>query len=225
MQAPAHKNVPLNFVISPAFQEYVDHVSESKYHAPTRWDLLKALEEICDILTVDTQKQMSEILFLAVCADSWSSAGRHLTAVTRGNPGFNIYLNSYENLGSEHAQGAADAQKHCVMTSLGFNVDMDPHDSNFPTAKVAVMTSDITALMPATARALSISKLCKGMQWAPCMAHVANLLLLDQPKVPAIASLLAHAKQIARVFRVGNFRKLFLLWVCSLLILTCCTVI
>jgi hypothetical protein len=81
---------------------------------------------------------------------------------------------------------------------------MDPHDSNFPTAKVAVMTSDTTALMPATARALGTSKLCNGMQWAPCMAHVANLLLLDQLKVPTIASLLAHAKQIARVFRVGN---------------------
>jgi hypothetical protein len=57
------------------------------------------------------------------------------------------------------------------------------------------------------------------------MAHVANLLLLDQLKVPAIASLLAHAKQIARVFRVGNFRKLFLLYACSLLILICCTVV
>jgi hypothetical protein len=102
---------------------------------------------------------------------------------------------------------------------------MDPHDSNFPTAKVAVMTSDTTALMSATARALGTSKFCKGMQWAPCMANVANLLLLDQLKVPTIASLLAHAKQIARVFRVGNFRKLFLLCVCSLLILTCCTVI
>jgi hypothetical protein len=111
------------------------------------------------------------------------------------------------------------------MISLGFKVDMDPHDSNFPTAKVAMMTSDTTALMPATARALGTSKLCKGMQWAPCMAHVANLLLLDQLKVPAIASLLAHAKQIAKVFRVGNFRKLFLLCACSLLILTCCTVI
>jgi hypothetical protein len=41
------------------------------------------------------------------------------------------------------------------------------------------------------------------------MAHVANLLLLRQLRVPAIASLLAHAKQIAKVFRVGNFRKLF----------------
>jgi hypothetical protein len=225
MQALAQKNVAFNFVTSPAFQEYVDHVSESKHHAPTRWDLVQALEEICNILTANTQKQMSESLFLAVCADSWSSAGRHLTAVTGGNPGLNIYLNSYENLGSEDAQGAADAIQQCIMTSLGFKVDMDPHDSNFPTAKVAVMTSDLTALMPATARALGTSKLCKGMQWAPCMAHVANLLLLDQLKVPAIASLLAHAKQIAKVFRVGNFRKLFLLCACSLLILTCCTVI
>jgi hypothetical protein len=194
MQALAHKNVPYIFVTSLAFQEYVDHVSESERHAPTRWDLVEALEEICDILTAKTQKQMSESLFLAVCADSWSSAGRHLTAATGGNPGLNIYLNSYKNLGSEDAQGAANAIQQGVMTSLGFKVDMDPHDSNFPTAKVAVMILDSTALMPATARALRSSK---GMQWAPCMAHVANLLLLDQLKVPTIASLLAHAKQIA----------------------------
>jgi hypothetical protein len=37
------------------------------------------------------------------------------------------------------------------MISLGFKVDMDPHDSNFPTAKVAMMTSGTTALMPTTA--------------------------------------------------------------------------
>jgi hypothetical protein len=115
------------------------------------------------------------------------------------------------------------------MISLGFKVDMDSHDSNFPTAKVAMMTSDTTALMPATARALGTSKLCKGMQWVPRMAHVANLLLLEQLKVPAegtsVASLLAHAKHIARVFRVGNFRKLFLLYACSLLIPICCTVV
>jgi hypothetical protein len=225
MQALVHKNVPFNFVTSPAFQEYVDHVSESKHRAPARWGLVKALEDICDILMAKTQKQMSESLFLAVCADTWSSAGRHLTAVTGGNPGLNIYLNNYENLGSEDAQGAADAIQQCVLTSLGFKVDMDPHDSKFPTAKVAVMTSDTTALMPATARALGTSNLCKGMQWAPCMAHVANLLLRNQLKVPTIASLLAHAKQIARVLRLGNFRKHFLLCFCSLLVLTCCTVI
>jgi hypothetical protein len=39
MQALAHENVHINFVTSPAFQEYVDHVSESKHHAPILWDL------------------------------------------------------------------------------------------------------------------------------------------------------------------------------------------
>jgi NADPH-dependent ferric siderophore reductase len=92
---------------------------------------------------------------------------------------------------------------------IGFKVDVDPHDSNLPTAKVTVMISDTTALMPAMAQALDTSKLCKGMQWAPCMAYVANLLLLDQLKVPAIASLLAHAKQIAKVLRADNFCSVF----------------
>jgi hypothetical protein len=72
---------------------------------------------------------MSDSLFLAVCADSRSSAGRHLTAITGGNPGLNIHLNSYENMGSEDAQSAADAIQQCLMTSLGFQVDMDPQDA------------------------------------------------------------------------------------------------
>jgi hypothetical protein len=184
MQALAQTNVPFNFVTSPAFQEYVDRVSKGKHHAPTGWDLVKALKNICDILTAKTQRQMWESHFLAVCAGSWSSAGRHLTAGTGDNPGLNIYLDSDENLGSEDAQSADNAIQSCLMTSLGFKVDMDSHDSVFPAAKLAVMTSETTALMPATARALGTSKLFKGMQWAPCMAHVAKLLLLDQLKVP-----------------------------------------
>jgi hypothetical protein len=94
MQAIEQKNVPFNFVTSPVIQEYVDHVSEGKHHAPTRCDLVKALEEICDILTAKTQKQMLESHFLAVCADSWSSAGCHLTAVTGGNPGLNMFIST-----------------------------------------------------------------------------------------------------------------------------------
>jgi hypothetical protein len=45
----------------------------------------------------------------------------------------------------------------------------------------------------------------------PCFPHVSNLALLDQLKIPSIAKLLSHAKQIVTVFRVGTFRKVFLL--------------
>ena len=65
------------------------------------------------------------------------------------------------------------------------------------------------------ARALGKTNLCKGMQWASCFSHVCNLNLLDQLQVPAIANMLAHAKQIAKVFRSGHFRKLFMMCVSS----------
>jgi hypothetical protein len=42
-----------------------------------------------------------------------------------------------------------------------------------------------------------------------CLTQVAYLLLLDQLKMPTIASLLAHAKQIAKAIRVGNFASFF----------------
>jgi hypothetical protein len=106
----------------------------------------------------------------------------------------------------------------CTMTSLGYKVDMDPGKPEYPHGKLSVMTSDTTSIMPAIARELGKLPLCKGLVWAPCFPHVCNLLLLDQLKVPAIAKLLAHSRQITAVFRVGGFRKLFLMCDCRLLL-------
>jgi hypothetical protein len=36
MQTLAQKNVPFNLVTSPAFQEHVNHISESNHHDPIR---------------------------------------------------------------------------------------------------------------------------------------------------------------------------------------------
>jgi hypothetical protein len=211
MKAMAHKNIPFNFVTSSYFKSYVDFVSASVFTAPTRYDLVKALEHICDTIATRVQNQLRRSPYMAICTDSWTSNGRHLTAVTAGNPGCTIYLNSYENLGSDSADAGAGALSDCVMTSLGYKVDMDPASSDFPHGKVAIMTSDTTNVMPATARELGKLPLCKGLLWAPCFPHVCNLLLLDQLKVPAIANLLAHSRTITAVFRNGSFRKLFLM--------------
>jgi hypothetical protein len=63
--------------------------------------------------------------------------------------------------------------------------------------------------MPATSRELAKKPMFQCLVWFPCFSHVANLCLLDMLKVPAIAGLLASAKQITTTFRVGNFRKQF----------------
>jgi hypothetical protein len=49
MKAMAEENVPFNFVTSHYFQAYVAFVSGLSYSTPYRHDVVKALEDICDI--------------------------------------------------------------------------------------------------------------------------------------------------------------------------------
>jgi hypothetical protein len=211
MKALAQKNIAFSFVESEYFQAYVSYITAGLYKAPSRHHLVAALEDICDVLTTKIRQVLTASPYMSICADSWTKAGRHVTAITAGSPGQSIYMNSYENLGSDTAEVSAMAIHECIMVSLGLKPDMSSSELSFPVGKVAVMTSDTTAVMPATAKRLGEMDLCKGLVWAPCFSHVANLLLLDQLKVHAIADLLAHAKQIVTTFRVGNFRKLFIM--------------
>jgi hypothetical protein len=147
---------------------------------------------------------------LSICADAWTSTGRHITAVTGGGPGQSVYLNSYENHSYDTAETTAAAIHGCVLVSLGLKTNIEPTDKCYPTCKVAIFTSDTTALMPATARELSKKPMFQCLVWVPCFSHVANLCLLDMLKVPAISGLLASAKQISTTFRAGNFCKQFI---------------
>jgi hypothetical protein len=103
----------------------------------------------------------------------------------------------------------------CIIVSLGLKPDMSSSELSFPVGKVAVMPSDTTAVMPATAKLLGEVDLCKGLDVV--LRYLASVplsrgqLLLDQLKVFAITDLLAHAKQIVTTFPVGNFRKLFII--------------
>jgi hypothetical protein len=221
MRAFADKNIAFNFATSTSFQQYVSYISRDKFSALSRSDLVRSLEELCDVITTKVGRLLRESCFISKCADAWTSAGRHVTAITAGNPGLTIYMNSYENLGTDDAVSGAEAVAACILTSLGLGEGCDADSTAFP-SKVAVLTSDTTAMMPAMAQQLQQMPLCKGLVWAPCFSHVANLLLQDQLHVPDIAQLLAHAKQIVLTFRSGGFRKMFILYAQSYRCLTFC---
>jgi hypothetical protein len=121
MKAMAHKNIPFRFVTSPQFQSYVDYVSGSVFSAPTRYELVKALEQICATIATKVRNQLRRSPDIGVCVDGWTSAGRHLAAVTAGNPGCTIYLNSYENLGNDSAE-AYTGMKGTYSYTLGTKV-------------------------------------------------------------------------------------------------------
>jgi hypothetical protein len=93
---------------------------------------------------------------------------------------------------------------------MGLDEDLPPDSSKIPRSRVAVMTSDTTNVMPATARELLSYPLCEGMIWVPCISHVLNLFLVDQLTIPSFKLLLQHSKQIVTTFRTGAFHKLFL---------------
>jgi hypothetical protein len=92
--------------------------------------------------------------YISICADSWTKAGCHVTAITAGSPGQAIYMNSYENLGSDTDDVSAKAIHEGIIVSLGLKPDTTSNDQSFPVEKLAVMTSDTTAVMPATAKRL-----------------------------------------------------------------------
>jgi hypothetical protein len=56
MKALAEKNVPLNFDTSRYFQGYTALISDHRYNAPARFNLVCALEDVCDILGVKIKK-------------------------------------------------------------------------------------------------------------------------------------------------------------------------
>lgn len=93
---------------------------------------------------------------------------------------------------------------------MGLDESLPPEHDAIPRARVAIMTSDTTNVMPATARELQKYPLCEGMIWVPCTPHALNLYLVDQLAIPSFKVLLQHAKQIVTVFRSGAFHKIFL---------------
>jgi hypothetical protein len=204
MRAFADTNVAFNFATSTSFHQYVSYISRDKFPAPSRWGLVRTLEELCDVITSKVSMLLRESCFISICADSWTSAGRHVTAITAGNPGLTIYMNSYENLCTDDAVLGAEAIAACILTSLGLEEGCDTDNTAYP-SKLAVLTSDTTAMMPAMARRLRKMPHCKGLVWAPCFSHVANLLLQDQLHVPDIAQLPAHARQIFKILSTWPF--------------------
>jgi hypothetical protein len=119
MKALTKQNVPLNFVTSKYFQGYVAYITGMTFTAPSRWDLVRALEDISDIIAGKFKELFRNAAFMGICADSWTSTGRHITAVTGGLPGTSIYLDSYENLGTDDAVTCASAFHDCMLVTMG----------------------------------------------------------------------------------------------------------
>jgi hypothetical protein len=212
MKFCAEKNIAFNVTSSTYFKAFVAHISQNRYEAPTSYHLVKALDELSRSIDLRVSSLLNKTPFVAGCIDSWTHAGKHVTAITGGPSDCSLYLSSFELSGPETADAIAPAVHQCFLESIGLPVSLSQTDSRYPKFKVSMFTTDTTNLMPATAKELSKKfDMFLGMLWISCFSHCANLLLLDQLKVPCFADLLAHARQITTTFRnSNNFRKLFL---------------
>ena len=211
MKALAERGVAFDFTTNRYFQAFVSFVSKKRHSAPSRYELVKALDDITERISQKLREMLERTAFVGICVDAWTKAGRHLSAVTGGSPGISALLNAYETHGADNAENTAIAIIDCVLSAMGHDPDMPTEHASFPTAKVSVITTDTTNMMPAMARLLAEHPLCLGAVWARCFAHVGNLLLLDQLKVHSVGQLLAHCTQAVRVFRIPAIRKLFLM--------------
>jgi hypothetical protein len=210
MKFMTEKSLPFHLTTSKYFQAYVAFISGQRFSAPSRYHLLKALDTICEEIDGKVQRYLTTSSFFSVQLDSWSSHGRHISAVMVSSPGLSVFANAYENWAADTAVNSAAALHSCCLASLGLSPDLPPTDERIPCGKLAGITSDTTAVMPKTAQEAAKMRLAKGALWIPCFSHVMNLYFLDQVReVSVIKLLLVHAKQVVTVFRLATFRKIF----------------
>jgi hypothetical protein len=217
MRFRAARNIAPTALVCTEFADCISFFPAGRHTSVTRYHLMLALQDVCGRIDSQKCRLLTGYCSIGFSADNWSKVGRYITAIPAGNPGTSFNLNIYENLGSDTAIASADAFHRCMLSSLGLPCDLDSKDPSDPFVQVAVLKSNTTNVMPATSRELCKFPMFAGCVWVSCFPHVGNLFFLDQLKIPSIAKLLAHAKQIALTFRSGAFRKIFLM--CALLCL------
>jgi hypothetical protein len=199
-----------NAIAHPLFDAYVLHVSGQRHKAPTRYFLMLALDRPAERIRNHIVQKTLKSTYVGLQLDSWSSGGRHLTALCTSVPGEQFFASAYENWREDTAANSAVAVNACTQQLLGLSPTGSAAEA-LPVSKVAGVTSDTTNVMPATVRELARLPIFKGCIWVPCACHVLNSFLLDQVKqVEQIKELLVLAKGIVDVFRVQAFRRIFL---------------
>jgi hypothetical protein len=173
---------------------------------------LNFLSDIMDAKVKNLAKKSSHI---AAQFDSWSYGIHKITAVTMTLPGFSVFVGAFENWSADTAINSAAAVHSCLLDALGLPPNTPPDNEIIPIGKISGVTSDTTAVMPATVKELRLTRLGQGAEWTPCAVHVINLYLLDQVKhIPCIKQLLVHATQLAMLFRLAGVHKIFVMCAC-----------
>jgi hypothetical protein len=66
VRAFAGKNIAFNFAASTSCQPYVPYISSDKFSAPSRWDLVRSLEELRNVITSKVGRLLRQSGFISV---------------------------------------------------------------------------------------------------------------------------------------------------------------
>jgi hypothetical protein len=180
MKAMAEKNIPFNFVTSRYFKAYVLFISKRQHEAPSRYKLIQMLDFLTGLMDQKVTSMATKSSHISAQFDSWTYGNHKITAMTMSLSGTCVFANAYENWSADTAINSAAAVHACLLDAIGLPPDTPDDNDIIPLSKLSGVTSDTTAVMPATVKELAKTRLAKGAAYNPCGIHVINLLLLDQ---------------------------------------------
>jgi hypothetical protein len=100
---------------------YVHRVSRQRHNAPTRYFLLLALDRLAEHVRSNIVQKMSKSTYVGLQLDSWSSGGRHLTALCTSVPGAQFFASAHESWREDTAANSAVAMDACTQQLLGLS--------------------------------------------------------------------------------------------------------
>jgi hypothetical protein len=103
-----------NAIAHPLFDAYVPHVSGQRHKAPTRYFLTLALDQLAERVQNHIVQKMLKSTYGGLQLDSWSSEGRHLTALCTSVPGAQFFASAYESCREDTAANSAVAVDACT---------------------------------------------------------------------------------------------------------------
>jgi hypothetical protein len=108
-----------NAIAHPLFDAYVLHVSGQRHKASTRLFLMLALDRLAERIRSHIVQKTLKSTYVGLQLDSWSSGGRHLTALCTSVPGEQFFASAYENWREDMAANSAVAVNACTQQLLG----------------------------------------------------------------------------------------------------------
>lgn len=203
-------NVPLGFIHSEEFKQFVETASRGAYQVPTREAFFQQVTKMSQIITGEVASRLRFQTFFGMEGDAWTCGSRHYYALTSTGQDESLFIGCFDiNQGDASIENQSAEMHKSALASLGIRSDLCAHDSDIPMGKVAAITTGTTHNMSATVDFLSQNyRLFHRCFHVPCFAQNMAHFMADQVKVDAIKDTLKRAYLISTAFESGPLNML-----------------